>query len=31
MSFIIIYNYAAVIEILQPGCRYIILQVLIWK
>ena len=31
MNFIIIYNYAAVIEILQPGCHYIILQVLIWK
>ena len=31
MSFIIMYNYATVIDMLQSGCRYIILQVLVWK
>ena len=31
MGFIIIYNYATVIDILQSGCHYIILQVLVWK
>ena len=31
MSFIIMYNYATVIDILQSGCHYIIFQVLVWK
>ena len=31
MSFIIMYDYATVIDILQSGCHYIILQVLVWK
>ena len=31
MSFIIMYNYAIVIYILQSACHYIILQVLVWK
>ena len=31
MSFIIMYNYATVIDVLQSGCHYIILQVLVWK
>ena len=31
MSFIIMYDYATVIDILQPGCDYSILQVLVWK
>ena len=31
MSFIIMYNYATVIDILQSGCQYNILQVLVWK
>ena len=31
MSFIIMCNYATVIYILQLGCHYIILQVLVWK
>ena len=29
MSFIIMYNYATVIDILQPECHFIILQVLV--
>ena len=29
MSFMIMYNYATVIDILQSGCHYIILQVLV--
>ena len=29
MSCIIMYNYATVIDILQSGCHYIILQVLV--
>ena len=31
MSFIIMYNYATVIDILHSGCHYIILQLLVWK
>ena len=31
MTFIIMYNYATVIDILQARCHYIILQVLVWK
>ena len=31
VSFIIMYDYAAVIDIIQSGCHYIILQVLGWK
>ena len=31
MSFIIVYNYATVIDILQCGCHYIIVQALVWK
>ena len=31
MSFIVMYNYATVIDILQSGYHYIILQVLAWK
>ena len=31
MSFMIMYNYATVIDILQSGCHYIILQVLVRK
>ena len=29
ICFIIMYNYATVIDILQPGCHYILLQVLV--
>ena len=31
MSFIIMYNYGTVIDILQSECHYIILQDLVWK
>ena len=31
MSFIIMYNYAIVIDMLQSGSHYINLQVLVWK
>ena len=31
MSFIVMYNYTTVIDVLQSGCDYIILQVLIWE
>ena len=31
MSFIIMYNYATVIGMLQSGCHYIILEILVWK
>ena len=31
MSFMIMYNYETVIDILQSGCHYMILQVLVWK
>ena len=31
MSFIIMYNYATVIDILQSVCHSIIFQVLVWK
>ena len=31
MSFIVTYNYATVIDMLQSECRYISLQVFVWK
>ena len=31
MSFIIMHDYATVIDILQSGRHYIVLQVLVWK
>ena len=31
MSFMVMYNYATVIDILLSGYNYIILQVLVWK
>ena len=31
MSFTITHNYATVIDILQSGCHYIVLQVSVWK
>ena len=31
MTFIIMYYYVTVIDTLQSGCHYIILQTLVWK